>query len=138
MPIYEFFCPECHKKTSLLIKSVSSPFKPKCSTCGNTDLVRTISTFAYHKSFATVYEESGEPSMFSGPDYYKNPHNIGRWTEKRFQDMGMEMPSDIQQKIQAAREGDLPEPLKDLQSASPDASYHWCQLQPHQRRPALP
>jgi len=38
--------------------------------------------------------------------------------------MGMEMPTEIQEKIQAAREGELPEPVKDLQSASPDTSYH--------------
>jgi len=43
--------------------------------------------------------------MFPGSDYYKDPRNIGRWTEKRFQDMGMEMPNEIQQQIQAAREG---------------------------------
>ncbi len=47
-------------------------------------------------------------------EYYKDPRNIGRWTEKRFQDMGQEMPDDIKQTIQAAREGELPKPLKDL------------------------
>lgn len=72
----------------------------------------------------TVHEESGEPSMFPGSDYYKDPRNIGRWTERKFQDMGMEMPAEIQQKIQAAREGEMPESLKELKSASPDASYH--------------
>jgi hypothetical protein len=43
--------------------------------------------------------------------------------EKKFQDMGQELPSQIREKIQAAREGELPEPLKDLQSASPTAAY---------------
>ncbi|MCK4331643.1 MAG: hypothetical protein KAW81_03700 [Dehalococcoidia bacterium] len=124
MPIYEFFCPVCHKKSSFLVRSPSASFEPKCSACGNTDLARTISTFAHHKSIKTVHEESGEPSMFPGPDYYKDPRNVGRWVEKKFQDMGMEMPGEIQQKIQAAREGELPEPLKELKSASPDASYH--------------
>ena len=62
--------------------------------------------------------------MFPGQDYYKDPRNIGRWTEKKFQDMGIEMPTEIQQKIQASREGELPEQLKDLKSASSDASYH--------------
>ena len=62
--------------------------------------------------------------MFPSREYYKDPRNIGRWVEKRFQDMDMEMPAEIQQKIQAAREGELPEPLKELQSASPDATYH--------------
>jgi len=123
MPVYEFFCPACRKKSSLLVRTPSS-FEPKCSTCGSTDVTRLISTFAYRKSFNTIHEESGESSMFSNPDYYKDPRNIGRWAEKRFKDMDMEMPSEIQQKIQAAREGELPEPVKDLQSASPDASYH--------------
>ncbi|MBM3142662.1 MAG: hypothetical protein FJ005_06410 [Chloroflexi bacterium] len=124
MPVYEFFCPTCRKKSSFLTMSPSSPFEPKCSSCGSTDVARVISTFAYHKSINTIHEESGEPSMFPSPDYYKDPRNIGRWVEKKFQDMNMELPSEIQQKIQAAREGELPEPVKDLQSASPDASYH--------------
>jgi len=123
MPIYEFFCPSCREKSSFLVRSASS-FVPKCSTCGSTDVARVISTFAQHKSLKTIHEESGEPSQFGSPDYYKDPRNIGRWAEKKFQDMGMEMPDEIQQKIQAAREGELPEPVKDLQSASPDASYH--------------
>jgi hypothetical protein len=37
--------------------------------------------------------------------------------------MGQELPSQIQEKIQAAREGVLPEPLKDLESASPTTAY---------------
>ena len=123
MPVYEFFCPACRKKSSFLVRSASS-FKPKCSACGSTDVARVISTFAHHKSFKTIHEESGEPGQFGSPDYYKDPRNIGRWAEKKFQDMGMEMPDEIQHKIQAAREGELPEPVKDLQSASPDASYH--------------
>jgi putative FmdB family regulatory protein len=123
MPVYEFFCSACDKKSSLLVRTPAS-FEPKCSICGSTDVTRLISTFAYHKSFNPISEESVESSMFSNPDYYKDPRNIGRWAEKRFKDMDMEMPSEIQQKIQAAREGELPEPVKDLQSASPDASYH--------------
>jgi putative FmdB family regulatory protein len=124
MPVYEFFCRTCHRKSSFLVRSTTSSFEPKCSVCGNTDLVRVISTFSCHKSLRTIHEESGEPSTYPRPEYYKDPRNIGRWVEKRFQDMGMELPSEIEQKIQAAREGELPEPLKDLQNASPDASYH--------------
>ena len=62
----------------------------------------------------TIHEESGEPTMHSPPEFYKDPRNIGRWTEKRFQDMGMELPDSVKETIQAAREGELPEPLKDL------------------------
>lgn len=61
--------------------------------------------------------------MHPGDDYYRDPRNIGRWAEKKFQDMGQELPSRIQEQIQAAREGVLPGPLKDLESASPTAAY---------------
>ena len=123
MPIYEFICQNCHKRMAFLIRDISAPFAPKCSSCGNDNLSRVISGFAYHKSLKTVWEESGEPTRHPGDDYYRDPRNIGRWVEKKFQDMGQEMPSQIQDKIKAAREGVLPEPLKDLGSASPTAAY---------------
>jgi putative FmdB family regulatory protein len=123
MPIYEFICGNCHRRMSFLIRDTSAAFVPKCSGCGNSNLSRLVSGFAYHKSLKTVWEESGEPTMHPGDDYYKDPRNIGRWVEKKFQDMGQEMPSQLQEKIQAAREGVLPEPLKDLGSASPTAAY---------------
>jgi putative FmdB family regulatory protein len=123
MPIYEFVCQSCHRRMSFLIRDISAPFAPKCSTCGNTNLSRVISGFAYHKSLKTVWEQNGEPTMHPDDDYYRDPRNIGRWAEKKFQDMGQELPSQLQEKIRAAREGVLPEPLKDLESASPTAAY---------------
>jgi len=112
MPLYEFRCQKCQTRTSILVKSVAEPFTARCSACGGSDLVRVISTFAYHKSMQTVWEESGEPKDFPGPDYYKDPRNIGRRVEKRFGEMGLEVPPQVKEKIQAAREGELPDSLK--------------------------
>ncbi|OGO37168.1 MAG: hypothetical protein A2147_00280 [Chloroflexi bacterium RBG_16_57_8] len=72
-----------------------------------------MSTFAYHKSVKTIHEESGEPSLTSGPDFYRDPRNIGRWTEKKFQDMGMDVPAEVRESIDAAREGELPDSLNE-------------------------
>ena len=113
MPIYEFLCQECHTKSSILVKNIAEPFVAKCSDCGSNDLVRVVSRFAYRKSTKTVHEEAGEPRMFPSPEYYKDPRNIGRWTEKRFKEMGLEMPPKIKEEIQAAREGELPASLKE-------------------------
>ena len=123
MPIYEFICQNCHRKSSFLIRDTSDPFAAKCSFCGSADLSRSISSFAYHKSLKTLWEESGTPEHPS-EDYYKDPRNIGRWAEKKFQEMGQELPPQIKEEIQAAREGVMPEPLKDFQSASPSAADH--------------
>lgn len=67
----------------------------------------------------TVHEESGPPSLFSNdPNYYKDPRNIGRSTEHRLKELGIDINSDptfkgIRETIDAAREGELPKTLKD-------------------------
>ena len=45
MPIYEYRCDECGKKSSALLPSFSSP-DPKCPHCGKPALRRLVSTFA--------------------------------------------------------------------------------------------
>ena len=83
---------------------------------------RIFSSFAMHRSLQSLYEENSDPRS---QDYYNDPRNIGRSLEKRFQDMNMEMPSEIRQSIDSAREGVLPESLKDLDSgSSADTAYH--------------
>jgi hypothetical protein len=52
--------------------------------------------------------------MFPSLDDYKDPRNIGRWTEKRAKELGLEMPAPVEEMIQAARQGDLPNSVKDL------------------------
>ena len=114
MPVYEFVCQKCNAKSSILVRSVAQSWSATCPACGSNDLERIISTFAYHRSMKTIHEEAGEPQTFSSPDYYKDPRNIGRWAEKRVQELGLEMPSQVQEMIQAAREGEMPQPVKDL------------------------
>jgi len=96
---------------------------PACPTCGGAGLRRIISSFAVVKSTATVHEESGEPGPGLSSDYYKDPRNIGRSLEKQFKNMNMEIPAEIQDSIDKARDGVLPESLRDLDSASSDSAY---------------
>ena len=124
MPIYEYICHNCKRKVSIFMRISQFDSNPGCPICGKSGLVRVFSCFALHKSISTIYEESGEPGHFQSNDYYKDPRNIGRHLEKKYKDMNIEMPSEIQQSITAAREGDLPDSLKDFNSASSDSAYH--------------
>ncbi|MDP6347037.1 MAG: zinc ribbon domain-containing protein [Dehalococcoidia bacterium] len=112
MPIYEFLCSQCQHKTTVFQRSFSQSGSPSCPACGG-QVSRLISSFAYHRSIQSVHESSGDPDR-PGADYHKDPRNIGRWVEKRFQQMGMDMPSQVQDMIKGAREGDLPGAAKDL------------------------
>ncbi len=114
MPIYEFRCTDCGRLTSVFTRSVSQAVEPVCSHCGGTALERAPSKFAYHRTEQQILEQYGTPEPGAGPDAYKDPRQIGRWVEKRFDEMGMELPSEARKMIDAAREGEFPEPVKDL------------------------
>jgi hypothetical protein len=45
---------------------------------------------------------------------YKDPRQIGRWVERKFDEYGMDVPSEAKEMIEAAREGELPKPVDEL------------------------
>jgi putative FmdB family regulatory protein len=112
VPIYEFKCDDCGRLISVFLKSMSAKVDAVCKSCGGRNLSRVISRFAYHKSEQTILEEYGsEPRR---PEDYKDPRQLGRWVEKKFDEYGMEMPEEARKMIDAAREGELPDAVKDL------------------------
>jgi putative FmdB family regulatory protein len=113
LPIYEFVCQQCQAKSSLFIKSIGTAYNHKCPSCNSSDVIRAPSTFSYHRSIQSIHENAGEPRLSPGPDYYKDPRNIGRSTEKRFKDLGIEMPEQMKESIKSYREGELPKPMKE-------------------------
>ena len=60
MPIYEYRCGACGKRSSALLPSFSSP-DPACPHCGKSELKRLVSTFA------TVRSEGDDD--FGGGDF---------------------------------------------------------------------
>lgn len=112
MPIYEYKCADCGRLTSVFTKSMDAEVKAKCGHCGSRKLARALSRFAYHKSEQRILEEYGaEPKHLED---YKDPRQIGRWAERKFQEYGMELPEQAREMIDAAREGELPSPVDEL------------------------
>jgi putative FmdB family regulatory protein len=49
MPIYEFYCAECHRVFNFLSRSVNTTKRPACPRCGRPELARRVSSFAISK-----------------------------------------------------------------------------------------
>ena len=112
MPIYEFKCADCGRLNSVFTRSVGSPVAGKCKHCRSNKLERSLTRFAYHKSEGDILRDYGaEPKRLED---YKDPRQIGRWAERKFDEFGMDMPKEAREMIDAAREGDFPDPVKDL------------------------
>ncbi|MBI2936140.1 MAG: hypothetical protein HYY31_04980 [Chloroflexi bacterium] len=112
MPLYEYRCNACFKKSTVFTKSVSVTVNPICQHCKGTDLTRLVSRFAYHRPYEPSSGDMG-PSGQEAPDpsYYQDPRNIGRRLEGDFQRMGVEMPKEVRERLDAAREGVMPKEL---------------------------
>lgn len=108
MPIYELRCNACGKLTNVFTRSVNVPFEQRCSQCGSEQVSRVPPRIARYRSSAG---ESGSPD---GPGTIEDPRQIGRWVERRFDQMGLDLPQEARTMIDAAREGEFPEPVKDL------------------------
>jgi len=112
MPIYEYKCRKCGRLTSVFLRSVAAAAETRCKACGSRSLERAISGFAYRRSEASVLADYGaEPKRLED---YKDPRQIGRWTERKFKELGVDVPKEAREMIDAAREGEFPDPVKDL------------------------
>jgi putative FmdB family regulatory protein len=64
MPIYEFYCSECHRLYSFLSRAVSPDKRPACPRCGRPELSRRVSSFAISKG----RQEEPSEDPFAGMD----------------------------------------------------------------------
>ncbi len=67
MPIYEYGCAECRKRSTALLPSWSSP-DPPCPHCGKPALRRLVSTFATVRSEEVGFDGGGDDDFEPGGD----------------------------------------------------------------------
>ena len=103
MPLYDYRCAACNAVTTVLTRSFSDSADPVCQGCGSRETARMLSTFAHPGRKA--------PGSSSGLDRYRDPQRIGRHVEERLHQMGVDMPREAREAIDAARGGAMPAAL---------------------------
>ena len=111
MPIYEYRCAGCDQVTSIFVRSASATIDERCEHCGSMDVSRLVSRVARLKTDRDVLDEHGDGT---GAEGIRDPRQIGRWVEKRFEEYGMDLPQETREQIDRAREGVLPTAIDDI------------------------
>jgi putative FmdB family regulatory protein len=94
MPIYEYRCQECGKRSQRLILNPRAADAPACAHCRSPKLERLFSRFASPKSEEARLEALTDPSRYG--DFDENdPHSMERLMKKVGEDMGEELPDDL-------------------------------------------
>jgi len=89
MPIYEYECDRCHRRTNVLTMRISQKVKPVCDHCGATAMRRLMSRFATPKSEEARMDALADPAALSGLDE-NDPKSVARVMRKMGKEMGEE------------------------------------------------
>jgi putative FmdB family regulatory protein len=107
MPIYEYECEKCHRRSSVLTMRISEKVDAICKHCGSDKLSRLMSRFAMPKSEEARMEALSDPSSFGDLDE-NDPKSVAKVMRKLGKEMGDEMGGpEMDQAIDEMERGDL-------------------------------
>ncbi len=104
MPIYEYQCLDCKRRTSIFVRSVSSPVRGACEHCGSGKLSRVMSKFAVHGGRVNL----DDPSSMDGIDE-SDPRAVARLMRQMGDETGEAMEPGFEEMIGRMEAGESPE-----------------------------
>ncbi|MDQ7843980.1 MAG: zinc ribbon domain-containing protein [Armatimonadota bacterium] len=95
MPIYEYRCRQCRRRSSVLLLSYKERVDPVCPHCGSRDLARIMSRFATVRSEEARLESLADDPELADVDE-KDPRSVARWMRKMGREFGDELGDDFE------------------------------------------
>ncbi len=126
MPVYEFYCGDCHTIFNFLSRRVDTEKRPDCPRCGRPQLERRVSRFAYSKGrdeepvegMPDLDESRLEKAMealsgeMEGIDE-NDPRQMARFMRKLKEATGMDLGSGMDEAIKRLEAGEDPEKIEE-------------------------
>lgn len=103
MPIYEYSCQACGRKSSVLVLNPRNPSVATCRHCGSSRMERLLSRFAAPKSEEARLESLADPANLGGIDD-NDPRSVARLMKKMGQEMGEDV-DDIEAMMDQSDDG---------------------------------
>ena len=104
MPIYEFRCNRCLRRTSVFSRSIGSPVAAVCQHCGCADLSRLISRVAVLRSEDEMLSGLDESSL-AGVDE-NDPRSVARWVRRMSRQTGEPLEPDMEADLERMEAGE--------------------------------
>lgn len=128
MPIYEFYCADCHTVFNFLARTANTAKCPACPRCGRPKLERRVSRFAISKGrteragqkddlpdvdegrMEKVMEELARES--EGIDE-ENPRQMARMMRRLYEGSGMPLDGRVEEAIRRMEAGESPDKIEE-------------------------
>ena len=99
MPLYEYRCQECRRRSTVLVRSMFSTPDPTCEHCGGGNLTRLISKVSFRRSWGESLDwapDSGYPTDADQDD----PRQMAQWMRRMQREMGEEVTPEFDQMME--------------------------------------
>lgn len=108
MPIYEYHCPTCGLRQSILSRTYSAPEAPRCRRCGGTGLRKLVSSFYAPKSEEDVLDRLADPSRMGDVDE-NDPRSVAQWARRMARESGEDLGAEFDEMVDRLEAGEMPE-----------------------------
>lgn len=109
MPIYEYRCADCRRRTSVFARSIGGEVRAVCSHCGSREMSRLISRVAVLHSDDDAFGGIDE-SSFADVDE-NDPRSMARWVRKMSREMGEPLDAEAESELERMEAGEMPDDL---------------------------
>ena len=106
MPVYEYRCPQCRRKSAVFVRGSASAGEPACEHCGSQGLTRLFSTFAVRRSQSSS-DDSGGADM--GGFDESDPRAMAQMMRQMGGEMRDEMGPEFDQMVDQMEAGEMPD-----------------------------
>ena len=106
MPLYEYRCLDCKKRSTVLVLRVANQALATCSHCKSARVERIMSRFASPKSEEARLKALADPSTLAGLDE-NDPQNRARFMKKMGKEMGEDLGDDLSEAMEPDETGPI-------------------------------
>ena len=112
MPIYEYRCGACRRRSSLFYPSFSAAERaePRCEHCGSADVSRLVSRVAVLKSEESRLDDLSDDAALADVDE-NDPRSIARWARRMGEQLGDDVGDDFREMVDQLEAGENPDDM---------------------------
>jgi putative FmdB family regulatory protein len=110
MPIYEYRCGACRRRSSLFYQTFSAAegAEPRCEHCGSVDVSRLVSRVAFLRSEESRLDDLADDAALADVDE-NDPRSIARWARKMGEQLGDEAGDEFKEMVDQLESGEMPD-----------------------------
>ena len=106
MPLYEYRCLNCNKRSTILVLSLANQAPAACSYCTSARVERILSRFASPKSEEARLEALADPGHLTGLDE-NDPKSMARFMKNMGEEMGEDLGDDVLDAMESGEAGGM-------------------------------